>query len=214
MELGEIITSRRSIRKYLDKDVPDEVLTQAFEWARWAPSGGNFQSWKFLVVKNRDIIKRMADAVQVKVDTLTSWPEAGEYEENLERIRNNATFFRQAPVVIAALGEQYKAIIDFILSKRGEKDPFVEEMMKGRLSAPTLIQQIGGFVAHLLLIFHNMGLGACWVTASLLAKREIEEILEVPNGWDLMALIPAGYPAESPHAKPRKTVDDIMVLVK
>ena len=58
-----------------------------------------------------------------------------------------------------------------------------------------------------------MGLGACWITGSLIAKREIEEILEIPEGWDLMALIPVGYPAES-LSKTRKSVEEIVVFVR
>jgi hypothetical protein len=39
MDLAEAMRNRRTIREYLDKDVPDELLVQAFELARWAPSG-------------------------------------------------------------------------------------------------------------------------------------------------------------------------------
>jgi nitroreductase len=213
MKLEEIMLARRSVRKYLDKDVPDEMLTRAFEIARWAPNGGGFESWKFLVVKNRDLIKRAADAAQAKVDMLTHWPEAGDFNKDiLARIRNNATFFRHAPVLIGALSQEYKSVIDQILAKR-EKDPIAREMIEGRRSAPSRVQEIGGFVVHLLLLFQNMGLGTCWMTGPLVAKGEIEEILGVAPGWDLMALIPVGYPAESP-TKTRKPVNEIMTLLK
>jgi nitroreductase len=214
MDLAEAITNRRTIRKYLNKDVPDELLVQAFDLARWAPSGGNFQSWKFLVVKNRETVKRVADAFQEKIDTLASWPEAQEYAETAERYRENASFFREAPVLIAALSGEYKSVADLILSKRQGKDPLAAQMIENRRSAPTRIQQVGGFVAHLLLVLHSMGLGACWMSGPLVAKGEIEEILEVPEGWDLVALIPVGYPAESPAAKPRKAVDELVVVVR
>jgi nitroreductase len=214
MDLAQAIVNRRTIRKYLNKDVPDELLDKAFDLARWAPSGGNFQTWKFLVVKNREIIRKIADAVQEKVDTLTNWPEAKEHGDTAERYRKNASFFREAPVLIVALNGQYKSVVDLILSKRGEEDPLAKEMVENRRSAPTGIQQVGGFVAHLLLILHSMGLGTCWMSGPLIAKREIEEILEVAEGWDLVAFIPVGYPAESPPAKPRKTVEELAQFVK
>jgi len=214
MDLAEAMVNRRTIRKYLNKDVADKLLVQAFDLARWAPSGGNFQTWKFLVVKNREKIKKIADAVQEKVDTLTNWPEAQEYGETTEKYRKNAAFFREAPVLIMALSGEYKSVADLILSKRGKKDLLAMQMIENRRSAPTGTQQIGGFVVHLLLVLHSMGLGACWMSGPLIAKREIEEILEVPEGWDLVALIPVGYPAESPSAKPRKTGDELVVFVK
>lgn len=213
MKLEEVITGRRSIRKYLDKDVPDELLIQAFEAARWAPNGGGFQSWKFLAVKNREIINKAADAAQEKVETLTRWPEAEHFHKDiLARIRNNATFFRHAPVLIAALSQQYQSVIDQILLGR-RQDPVATEMLAGRNSAPSRVQEIGGFVAHLLLLFHYMGLGACWLTGPLVAKRDIEGILGVSPEWDLMALISVGYPAECP-TKTRKPVSEIVTWLR
>jgi nitroreductase len=214
MRLAEVAITRRSIRKYLKKDVPDELIIQAFELARWAPSGGNFQPWQFIVVKKREIIKRIADAVQAKVDILTGWPEAREVGETAERYRNNASYFREAPVLIAALSGEYKSVADSILFKRGEKDAVAVEMTKNRQSAPTRVQQIGGCIALILLALHSMGLGACWMSGPLIAKQEIEEILGVPGEWDLVALIPVGYPDETPAAKTRKTVDELVVFVK
>lgn len=214
MDLTEAIVNRRTIRKYLDRDVPDDLLVRAFDLARWAPSGGNFQTWKFHVVKNREIIKGVADAVQEKVDTLTNWPEAEEHRETVERYRENASFFRRAPALIVALTGEYKSVVDLILSKRGERDPLTKEMIEDRRSAPTSIQQMGGFVAHLLLILHSMGLGTCWMSGPLIAKKKIEEILEVGEGWNLVALVPVGYPAESPPAKSRKAVDELVEFVR
>jgi len=214
MDLAKAIKDRRSIREYLNRDVPDELLIRAFELARWAPSGGNFQSWKFLVVKKREMIKNVADAVQAKANKLTSWTEAREYGETTERYRRNADFFREAPVLIVALSADYKSVADQILSKRGEKDPRAREMMANRRSAPTRIQQIGGFVVLLLLVLHCMGLGACWMSGPLVAKREIEEILQIPAGCDMVALIPVGYPAETPSAPPRQAVDELVEFVK
>ena len=214
MDLADAMRNRRTIRKYLDKDVPDELLVQAFELARWAPSGGNFQSWKFLVVKKRELIRKVADAVQEKVNILANWPEAREFGETTQKYLGNAAFFREAPVLIAALGGEYTSIADLILSKRPPKDPLTREMMENRRSAPTSIQQIGGFVAHLLLAFHSMGLGACWMSGPLIAKGEIEEMLEVSEGWNLVAVVAVGCPAENPSAKQRKNLDELVEFVR
>ena len=68
--LEKLIKSRRSVRKWTEGEVPEEVLTRAVEWAAWAPNGGNRQGWRFVVVKNRGLIAAMADAVQAVADQI------------------------------------------------------------------------------------------------------------------------------------------------
>jgi len=53
----EKITSRRTIRKYLQKDVPKEVLTRCVDAARLSPSGANRQPLKYVIVEDEDVLK-------------------------------------------------------------------------------------------------------------------------------------------------------------
>ena len=55
----EKITSRRTIRKYLQKDVPKEVLTRCVDAARLSPSGANRQPLKYVIVEAKDILKEV-----------------------------------------------------------------------------------------------------------------------------------------------------------
>ncbi len=50
----DVIRKRRSIRKYKDRPVEDEVLKEVLDAGRWAPSGANRQPWHFIVVSERD----------------------------------------------------------------------------------------------------------------------------------------------------------------
>jgi nitroreductase len=52
MDFLEVIAGRRSIRKFRDEDVPDELVERVLEAVRWAPSGGNIQPWEVIVVRN------------------------------------------------------------------------------------------------------------------------------------------------------------------
>jgi len=58
MNILEFIKSRRSIRKFLDKPVDRTHISQILEAARWAPSAGNCQPWRFLVVADKKKIKK------------------------------------------------------------------------------------------------------------------------------------------------------------
>ena len=55
---------------------------------------------------------------------------------------------------------------------------------------------------------YEKGIGS--VIMGIFDRKEAAELLEIPEGMDLVALIPIGYPAESPVAPKRKTVDDLL----
>jgi len=58
-----------------------------------------------------------------------------------------------------------------------------------------------------------MGLGAIWLASPLLAKKEIERILNVPSEMGLVCLIAVGYPDETPQ-KERRPVDEVLRFVR
>jgi len=62
MEFYEVIKTRRSVRRYKDKDIPDDVLMRVLEAGRIAPSGNNRQPWRFVVVKDEDKRRQIAQA--------------------------------------------------------------------------------------------------------------------------------------------------------
>ena len=81
MDVYEAIRTRKSVRAYLDKDVPREVLLRLLEAARLAPSAKNLQEWRFVVVRD---------------------PRT---REKLARAARNQAFVAQAPVVLACCAE-------------------------------------------------------------------------------------------------------------
>lgn len=214
MELEEVIRTRRSIRKYQERDVPTELILKAISLVSWAPNGGNYQPWKFFVVKRRSLIERVADVVQAKVDLMAGWPEAAEFGQTFERYRANAAFFRTAPVVIAVAMGGYQSAADRVLRRRGETDPAAREMIQNRAEINSRIQTIAGATATLLLALHSLGLGACWMAGPMLARREIEQMLEVPGDVELFALVPVGFPAEEPTPGPRKPIEEIVRILE
>jgi len=59
MDFLQLVKSRTSCRSYQDKPVPDEVMKNCLEAARWAPSACNQQPWRFIVVKDRELRERI-----------------------------------------------------------------------------------------------------------------------------------------------------------
>jgi len=210
-DLATLIKSRRSIRRWQDKEVPSKLLTKAIGVATWAPNGGNRQNWRFYVIVNRDTIKSIADKVQNMADQMASWPEAQEFASEVSRWRQSASFFRSAPAAIAVA--QYDSVADKILAARGKTDRQARRVRAWRDIANTRIQSVASAVAYLLLVLHKMGLGAVWMTGPMQAAGEIEKILRVPPDMNLVVFIPVGYPAETPEPRPRRSVEEVCEIV-
>jgi nitroreductase len=211
--LEKLIKGRRSVRKWKDDSVPEEMLRKGIELATWAPNGGNYQGWHFTVVTNRDMIKKMADAVQTVANKIASWPEAVPYKADVERYQKNTSAFRNAPVCIAVLMSQYQSVADKILMARESIDPEARQILAFRRSAPTSVQSASAAIMTMLLVFEQMGLGTVWMAAPLQAKTEIERLLDVPPEKGLIALVALGYPDEVPK-KDRKPVDQVLSFIR
>ncbi len=208
-DLEMLIKGRRSIRQWKKEEVPDELLRKAVELATWAPNGGNYQGWRFIIVKNKGVIEKMANAVQSAADKIGSWPEAMSWQEDVRRYQKNASYFRNAPACIGVFISDYQSVMDKVLIARESFDPEAKNIMGFRRSAPTAIQSAAAAVTTMLLVFHQMGLGAVWLGAPLMAKKEIETLLNVPANFSLTSLIAVGYPDESPQRE-RKPVDQVL----
>lgn len=210
--LEKLIKERRSIRKWKKEKVSDDLLKKAVELATWAPNGGNYQGWHFIIVKDEQMIEKMAKAVQSVADKIASWPEAMSWQEDVKRYQKSTSFFRNAPACIGVFVRQYQSVADKVLIARASFDPEANEILAFRRSAPTAIQSAAAAVTTMLLVFHQMGLGAVWLASPLQAKKEIENILNAPADMDLICLIAVGYPDESP-LKDRRPVDEVLEFI-
>lgn len=209
-EFSELIKTRRSIRKFQDKPVPEDLLVKALELATWAPNGGNKQVWRFCIVTNKEAIQKMGDAVKSKTELIASWQEAEQFGETVDRWRRTCDFFRGAPVCIAVLMGQYLSPADKILVARGDTDLIAREIRSCRATGKTSLQSAAAAITYLCLILHYFGLGTTWMAGPLQAKKEIEQLLQVPPEWDFVGLIPVGYSAETPRLPPRKPIKDVI----
>jgi len=209
-KLTELIKTRRSVRKFQNKPVPEDLLLKALELATWAPNGGNQQAWRFFIISNKGLIEKMADAVKGKTELMSSWPEAKQFGETVARWRKTSDFFRGAPACIAVLMGRYSSIADQILRAREESDAVAREIRSHRQVGSSGLQSAAAAITYLLLLLHYFGLGATWMAGPLQAKKEIEQMLGVQPEWHFVALIPVGYPAETPEVRPRKAIKEVV----
>lgn len=62
MDISKAINERRSVKKYLNKDVPLKTIIELIDSAHQAPSSGNLQNWRFIIVKNQKTKEEVAEA--------------------------------------------------------------------------------------------------------------------------------------------------------
>ena len=121
MDFFEVVHTQRSIRKFKPDPVPDEAIWKMIDAAIRAPSGGNTQPWMFLVIRDPEKRKALADAVREGVGDLEKALEAAEQlpTESQRRMRRSSVTFRSdvasAPVLILIGAAMFRSVtaIDF-----------------------------------------------------------------------------------------------------
>jgi len=97
---------------------------------------------------------------------------------------------------------------------REKTDDRAAAMLQWDRTIDSRIQSVSAAIAYLLLVLHQMGLGAVWMTGPLpSSKGNVEKLLKVPEDMDIVALIPVGYPAESPTGQ-RRPVSEVCEVIR
>ena len=193
----EMLRRRRTVRDYSDRDVPLELIEKAIATAGTAPSGANLQPWRFVVVRDAEIKRKIREAA-----------EKEEYESYHNRMSEK--WLRR----LAPLGtNEHKPFLEIApyLIVVFRINSFVED---GE-TEPTYYSQesVGIAVGILLAALHNMGLATLTHTPS--PMKFLQEILGRPKNEVPFVLIPVGYPADDAMVPDieRKPLSEIMDVV-
>jgi len=210
MDLFDAIKGRKSIRRYKQTPVPDGDINKILDAGRWAPSASNTQPWSFVVIKDKTLLIKMADAVRDMVDRMIPFAESEKQAQRLAAYKSNYyTFFEHAPVVIAVLMEGYDAGTERLLARMG----YSAEDIKRLRPLPGL-QSVAAAVQNMLLAIHSLGYGSCWMTGPLVAQEEFEKLLGFGKETIIAALLPMGIPDENPPARNRKPLEEVMKIIE
>ncbi|MGQ9825498.1 MAG: nitroreductase family protein [Desulfotomaculales bacterium] len=207
MELREAVLGRRSIRRFKNEPVPEEVIEEIIGLAVHAPTPGNTQMWGFHVVLSREVKERLAKTIAAALEKIAI--EAGRSGDWLEGPRRSATFFVEAPVLIAVSTERYRSKVDETMAAAGHPQSFIDELR----CRPDL-QGIGAAVQTMLLAAYEKGLGTCWMTGPMAARPELEKILGITPPRSLAAFVALGYPDQEPGPKKLKSVLELVEFIR
>lgn len=188
------IYNRRSIRNFLEKDIPLELLYEILNAGREAPSAKNRQPWKYIVFGNEKK-KELLQAMKVGLDRedkgITDLPKS---RFGISDAKNTLRIMSEAPIIIIVLNTN--AISPFLKINNDE-----------RISEICDSLAIGASIENMVLTAEDMGLGTLWIANTCFAYSELVEYLDTDK--QLVGAIAIGYPNEKPAKRPRKSLEEI-----
>jgi len=207
MEFIEVVEGRRSIRHFVDEEIPKEDIRKIVTIGTLAPNAGNRQDWRCLVFTNNSKKEEIKRLVQEKLEYLAR--QAG--KENPERYRNRhgSILFAGAPVVLVFLTKPYRSAIDDLLQENGYSEAEVD-----CLRMRPDIQTISAMIQNILLASHMMGYGTCWMVAPNIARHEIENCLGIRPPWSMAAFVALGRAAKAPGRSKRKPLEEVIEFIR
>jgi nitroreductase len=199
-ETDRLLTTTRAVRKRLDLERPVErqVVLDCLRVATQAPSGGNTQPWRWLVVDDPEVRAGLADIYRAGY---------GPYIE------------MQKAAVVAAGGDENNAILrssDYLAEHLHEVPVHVIPCLLSRLPERPTTADTAGFYGSILpavwsfmLALRSRGLGSAYTTLHLQHEREAAELLGVPDTVTMVALLPVAHVSGDFRPADRKPIDNV-----
>ena len=192
--LQEAIYNCRAMRRIKTDAVPQELLVQLIDAANQAPSGSNSQRARCVVVQDPDVKRQLA-----------------------EQNRKHAAPYIAADVENPA-SEKQKRMLDAVIWQM-EHMHEIPALIVACFDYPEKVEGLGVYrsagsvwpgIQNLLLTARSLGLGAAPTTLALRDQDAVREILNLPETFAALCLLPVGYPMGKFGPVSRKPVDEIM----
>ena len=195
MELYDVMRTTFAARSYTGEPVPDEVIYRILDHARFAPSGGNRQGWRVVVVRDADARDTLAELAVPAAKRYTAQIAAGQSPwnsveplaptpEEIERTAPPSRLtetFREASVVL---------VVCVDLRLVASTDQYLERV--GVISGASIYP----FVWNVLMAARHEGYGGVITTLAVAQEGKIKELLGVPENVAVCAVVPLGRPVK------------------
>jgi len=206
--LYEAMRTLRAVRRLSPDPIPDDVLHRVLEAATWAPTGGNRQPWRVIVVKERARKERLGElyagiwatfAARYRANLASAEPATRQRTERMLGAGDYlSAHFGQSPVIaVFCFNPAELAVTDSALSR---------------------VSVVGGgsiytAVENLLLACRAEGLGCVLTTLLCACEPEVAALLAIPSPWGTAAAVPIGYPMLRGHGPiTRRPVEELAFL--
>ena len=194
MTLADAIYNCRAMRRLETKPVPKETLTQLIDAANQAPSGSNSQRARWVVVCDPEQKQKLADLNRKHAEPYIA--------PNLENPANDAQR-RMLQAVVWQMDHMHE----------------IPALIVACFDYPEKVEGLGIYrqagsvwpgIQNLLLTARSLGLGAAPTTLALRDQQAVRDVLNLPETFAALCLIPVGYPKGKFGPVRRKPVDEIM----
>ncbi len=187
MTFQEMVQNRRSIRDFQEKDVPLAVIQKIIRDSCLAPSASNGQPCRFIIIKNREMMKRLSD-------------------ESKNNILSDAA---KNP---AALSKEYKALLSDEKFNVFYNAPCLI-YVAGAKDLRSLDVDCALAVSYLMFAAARDGLGTCWIGfGTLIRDPELKKAIGLPDNYRIVAPIILGYPKVIPAPLERKEPQILKII--
>src|ERR687894_830775 len=194
----DAVRGRRSVRRYLLKEVPEHLVNQVLEAGRWAPSPHGRQPWRFAVITKRETKEHLAGAMGE--EWRSNLEMDGQSPEVVERrLEGSRRRLLDAPVLV--LLSLYLEDLDVYPDARRQEN---ETMMA--------VQSLGAAAQNMLLTAYDLGLDAGWMCAPLFSPEQVVMALGLDPMLFPHALLTLGYTEGDPSKRrSRGPLEDLIV---
>jgi coenzyme F420-0:L-glutamate ligase/coenzyme F420-1:gamma-L-glutamate ligase len=197
MDALNALRKRRSVRRYLTKAIEDNTITEILETAILAPSAHNSQPWRFLVLKNHETKRKLAETMaQAYKEDLIKDRISPEMRETI--LKSSVERFTSAPVLIIA------GLTMRDMNHYPDKERQIAEYKLA-------VQSVAVAIQNILIASFAKGLGACWFCAPLFCQEAVRKAVGIPEDVEPQALITLGYPDEEPSTPSRLPLEEVIL---
>ena len=194
-----LLATTRSVRKRLDltRPVPTQVLLDCVRLAVQAPTGGNAQTWRWLIVDDAETKAALAELYARSGRGYLASYQRDALDGQTNRVLDSADFLLEILDRVPAM------VIPCVRGRLADTSPIIASSMYG-----SIVPAVWSFQ----LALHAHGLGSALTTAHQLRQADVAAILGLPLDWFQVALIPVAYTTGGDfRPSPRRPVDEVIV---
>lgn len=179
-QTDQLLSTTRSVRRRLDLDrpVPRELLLDCLRLAVQAPTGGNAQTWRWMVVDDRDTIAALAELYARDGRGYLAGYRQVELDDQTSRTIDSADY------LVDVLDRMPAIVIPCIKGRLADTAPIVAASFYG-----SILPAVWSFQ----LALRSRGLGSCFTTLHLIHEAEAASLLGIPDDVTQVALLPVAY---------------------
>ena len=213
MELSDALRTTGAVREFTDEPVPDDVLGRILDTARFAPSGGNRQGWRVVVVRDGETRRQLRDLyldgwyqyLAMGAAGLTPWGPLSDREAEARALAEAPAIARQAAAGAGGFAEHLDEVPALLVVFA---DLRALAAVDRDLDRYTLAggASIYPFTWNLLLAARDEGLGGVVTTMPILREPDVKALFGAPDELAVAAVVALGHPVRQARRLTRAPV--------